>query len=172
MSDEELNKVVGIIKHFFEEQRIRYVLLVCSDRYVYRCGFSSHSLNYPNLQLDLVVDSSSMQSYVSLPGKFEDAEDVIIKYVSRINPEFKLGRFEYNFRNGRVAFHLGQRVDIVKDGMPPQILMDQVYYPLTVMDRFADGFYDLVHGAASPKDAAVKYLNANRTTDAEKREAG
>ena len=161
MSDSRTDEVIGIINHFFAEQKILHELLVASDRFVYRCGFSPHSSKCSTLEFELVVDDSAMQSYVSVQGKFEKAENAIIKYISRINLEFKLGRFEYNFRNGRVAFHFGQRIDIVAQGMNPHILMDQIYYPLTIMDRFAAGFYELAQGGVSPEEMAVKYLSAN-----------
>lgn len=108
---------------------------------------------------------AAMQSYVFLPNQLSDSEDVVAKYISRINPEFKLGRFQFNCRNGHIAFHLGQRVDIVGQGMDQQILMDQVYYPLTIMARFADGFFDLAQGSISPEEAADKYMGANRAAD-------
>lgn len=165
MSGNRTNEVVDIINHFFVEQNIMHELLVASDRFVYRCGFTSHSSRYSNLGFELVVDESAMQSYVFLPTQFTINEDVVAKYISRINPEFKLGRFQFNCRNGHIAFHFGQRIDVVVKGMSRQILMDQIYYPLTIMDRFADGFFDLAQGTISLEEAANKYLSANHASD-------
>ena len=167
MSDSRINEVIVTINHFFAEQKILHELLVASDRYVYRCGFISHSSRCSTLKLELVVDESVMQSYVSLSDQFVIGEDVVAKFISRINPEFKLGRFQFNHRNGHIAFHFGQRVDSVGEGMNSQILMDQVYYPLTIMDRFANGFFDLAQGKISPEEAADKYMSANRAADDE-----
>lgn len=164
MSDNRVNELIGVINSFFRRQNIANELLITSDRFIYRCGFIAHSKNYSNLRFELVVDEFAMQSYVTLPDKFEGHEDAIAKYISRINPEFKLGRFQFNVKSGYIAFHLGQRSDIVRKDMDSKILMDQVYYPLTIMTRFADGFYELAHDSVSPEEVAIKYLNANRTS--------
>lgn len=165
MCGTRIDEIIDLISHFFHEQNIMHELIVASDRFVYRCGFTSHSSRYSNLRFELVVDEAAMQSYVFLPNQLSIGEDAVAKYISRINPEFKLGRFQFNCRNGHIAFHLGQRVDVVREGMNRQILMDQVYYPLTIMDRFADGFLDLAQGATTPEEAADKYASANRAVD-------
>jgi hypothetical protein len=63
-----------------------------------------------------------------------------------------MGHFGLNYLRGTLAFHLGQRSDVasVQDHAAWR---EQVYMPVAMMSRYAEGFYKIIHEGMSPIDA-------------------
>lgn len=146
-------EVLTLIRHFMAEEHIVSQDFIARDKSVFKCGFLSHNRLYERYWLELVVDEYVMQTLVFLPEMVSGDKTAISEFIARANWEFKFGRFDINYIDGVVAFHFGQRVDVLTESTKSTMLHDQIYFPLSIIERFALGFNKVIHNELQPIEA-------------------
>jgi hypothetical protein len=92
------------------------------------------------------------QSAVKAP---EEKRAAVAEYLTRANYGLPVGNFEFDYRDGEIAYKTG--LDVENDELTPALVRNMVQANLSTFDRYYPGLMEIIYGDTAP-EAAVKKI--------------
>lgn len=105
-----------LVENYLRENGWHYVRRDREDRRtaVFLGGVSGLGGIHDTYRFALCVDDDAVQYYAILPVSAQDKKVECAEFISRANCGMKFGKFELDFRDGEVRFHIIYPIDAIR----------------------------------------------------------
>lgn len=145
------------IRSYLNKNGVKHEERLAKDCIRFRSGFVGLRGAFSQLRLMILVDSQFIQTFVYIPLMAMQKRSEIAEFITRINYNMKCGRFEMDYNDGEVRFHLGQNVAVFCAANVDNVIEEQIFFPLMMVDKFSNAFKRLFAGEKA-KDLYEEFI--------------
>ncbi len=140
------------VKNFLDEGNWRYDMREHADSVLFTGGIAGFAGLYDSFRFFMFVEDDLVQNFAMFPASARSRMSGVAEFITRVNYNLKLGRFEMDYGCGEVRFHMSLPMSAVReerDELLPRIL----YLPVQMLDRYARGFSEVILDLKTPEQA-------------------
>ncbi len=141
----------SVVLEYFESQHWHYeVKRNDNDVFIATFGMNLKS-RLSSCRVLVSVSNDDIQSFATCPIKAaSEAFPAVIEYITRANFGLKVGKFEFDFRDGEVRY---QSILNCSDGTPALRDVERVVdMPFLMLQRYGDGLLKNLMGYGFPEE--------------------
>lgn len=121
-------------------------------------GFSEKGGLYDSYKFILFVSEDAVQSYASMPAPAKTKLAEIAEFVTRANHGLKFGKFELDYNDGEVRFHISFPSCVLQNDLDDSLAFI-LGGGVSMLHRYARGYMKVVMGDITP-EAAIKEIES------------